>query len=83
MALDPSRTIRHDQPLQAIGMDSMMAVMLRNMLQVSTDLQLPSSFAFQHPTIASIAQFLETMLWSEDRAAPGNAPDSIREEIRL
>jgi acyl transferase domain-containing protein len=81
--VDPSRTIRHDQPLQLIGLDSLMAMMLRNMLQVSTGLQLPSSFAFQNPTIESMSGYIETMLWGKENPTAIDVPDSIREEIRL
>jgi thioester reductase-like protein len=45
-------------PLQDIGIDSLMAVMLRNQLQDMTGLALSAKIAFDHPNLRSLGQFL-------------------------
>ena len=45
-----------------MGLDSLMAVELRNRLQSSVGRPLPSTLAFDHPTVASIADFIASEL---------------------
>jgi hypothetical protein len=60
----PGKPIPMDQPLNELGLDSLMAVDLRNRL--SRGLQqarsLPATIVFQHPTVDALARHLETIV---------------------
>jgi acyl transferase domain-containing protein/acyl carrier protein len=50
--------IDFDKPLQALGLDSLRALELRNRLESSTGLVLPATLTWKCPTIASLADHL-------------------------
>jgi acyl transferase domain-containing protein len=69
-----------------LGMDSLMAVVLRNRLQAMVGHGLPATFAFEHPTAQEMALALDLLLWSsgvvEDELAAEQ--DAIeRDEIQI
>lgn len=57
------------RPLQDLGMDSLMAVQLRNGLSKSLGVTLPATLIFEHPTIEGLADHLLGRL-DLDEAAP-------------
>ena len=78
MGLDEDDTIDPNQPLQELGLDSLMAVELRNILCALIGKQLPATLMFKYPTVASISGFLIQDLFPDDMAPEGG--DMVAEE---
>ncbi|WP_067467658.1 type I polyketide synthase [Actinomadura macra] len=51
-----------NKPLQELGFDSLTAVQLRNHLNTSTGLQLPTTVVFDHPTPHDLATYIQAEL---------------------
>ncbi|MGO4421681.1 type I polyketide synthase, partial [Streptomyces sp. MCAF7] len=67
--------IRPDQPLRELGMDSLMAVELRNRIGARLGSRLAATVLFDHPTTARLADhLLNTVFASADRTAQRPAP---------
>ena len=74
LTLDPSDPIDQDRPLHDLGLDSLMALELRNLLGTGLGLErtLPATLLFNYPTISALAEYLakqvltvETMVTSK------------------
>ncbi len=82
LGLPPAQAIDHRQPLQELGLDSLMAVELRNLLGAGLNLQrpLPSTLVFDYPTVESLADYLlNEALEQVAELSPGPAqPDARR-----
>jgi len=59
MGVRASESLDPMQPLFEMGIDSLMAVELRNRLEGVAGRALPSTFVFNYPTIQAIARFIE------------------------
>ncbi|MVF11049.1 SDR family NAD(P)-dependent oxidoreductase [Ketobacter sp. MCCC 1A13808] len=68
MGLDESDTINPNQPLQELGLDSLMAVELRNILCALIGKQLPATLMFKYPTVSSLSTFLIQDMFPEEAA---------------
>ena len=45
----------HDQPMESLGLDSLMALELRNRLEAALDITLPVALVWAYPTISALA----------------------------
>ncbi|MFJ9214099.1 type I polyketide synthase [Streptomyces sp. NPDC102264] len=66
--------LRSKAVLKELGLDSLMAMELRRRLASATEVPLPASLAFDHPTPADIAELL-TRLMGIARPESGTAPE--------
>jgi acyl transferase domain-containing protein/NADPH:quinone reductase-like Zn-dependent oxidoreductase len=78
LGLDPSRTIDPRRPLGELGLDSLLAVELRNTLGTALGHSFPATLLFDHPTVDSLTDhILESVLGAGPAAAePEAAPEN-------
>jgi acyl carrier protein len=55
-------SVEPDRPLKELGLDSLMAVELRNRVIASTGLQLPATLLFTYPTVSALADLIESQI---------------------
>jgi hypothetical protein len=72
-----------ERPLKELGLDSLMAVELRNALGRRAGARLPATLAFDHPTPAAIAKYIIVKLGFDGKSAVPKAPKSISSERKL
>ena len=77
LRLDPSAIPERRQRLMDLGLDSLMAVELRNRLAAGAGggIAIPATLMFDYPTIEAIARFLRRQMLGPD-AAPADAPSA-------
>ncbi|HET7695300.1 MAG TPA: type I polyketide synthase [Vicinamibacterales bacterium] len=82
LGLAGSQRLDDEQGLRDAGLDSLMALELKNRLQASTGQLLPSTLAFDYPTTAALAGFIGEVLGSAAHAgAPAAAPAAAAEDL--
>ncbi|WP_079178331.1 type I polyketide synthase [Streptomyces mangrovisoli] len=75
LGLRSAASVRPDQPLRDLGMDSVTAVELRNRIGRRVGVKLPATLLFDHPTADRVtAHLLAGPLATADRATPAAAP---------
>ena len=76
LKVDHSNNIDLHQPLHAMGLDSLMAVELRNTLGFSVGKTLPATLLFEYPTVNELAQYIAKevlALEAEEKSVPAEA----------
>jgi len=77
----PSQTrIDENEALHDLGLDSLMAVELRNALVSSLDRQLPPTIVLDYPTLRTLTDFLLAQLFEDERARTTNEINAMTDE---
>ena len=86
LGLDPSRPPDRSRPLQELGLDSLLAVELRNVLSNGLGLprRLPATLLFDYPSVAAITDYLASELLpaEEQSVVPAAALEIVRRSWR-
>ena len=73
LGLDETQRIDFDKPLVELGLDSLMAVEMRNALNNAMEQNLPATLLFDYPTIQSLCTFLLETLGMVTAVPPPDA----------
>jgi len=76
----PAERVNAATPFQTMGMDSLMALELRNRLEMSLGLTLPATLTWAHPNAAALAAHLAELLQftAEEAEAPARPAEPAR-----
>jgi hypothetical protein len=58
LRLEPTQPIMPGQPLQELGLDSLLSIELRNALGIAVNRTLPATLLFNYPTLYALTDFL-------------------------
>jgi NAD(P)-dependent dehydrogenase (short-subunit alcohol dehydrogenase family) len=77
LGLSDSHTLHEDEPLMRMGLDSLMALELRNTLARAFNRPLPATLLFDHPCLGALVDYLAPI----DGQTPSVAGDELLETI--
>jgi acyl carrier protein len=79
LGVDPSRPVDPRTPLGELGLDSLLAVELRNTLGTALGCPLPATLLFDYPTIDTLADYLlnEVLALGADTGVPEAAASEV------
>ncbi|BBZ48735.1 type I polyketide synthase [Mycobacterium heidelbergense] len=77
--LRSTEPIDHDRPMESLGLDSLMALELRNRLEASLGTTLPAALVWAYPTIHDLAAAMCERLGYATLSEAGQAPDAEAE----
>jgi hypothetical protein len=86
LGVNASRKLNPRQPLNELGLDSIMALELRNSLAIAAARSLPATLLFDYPTLETVTAFLLQEIAPDlpATASPDmERPDPVRAEIEL
>jgi acyl carrier protein len=85
LALPGASSVQADQPLKELGLDSLMAVELRNRLSGQVGTKLPTTLAFDYPTARAMARLMLEKLELENVKPSSLAwgDEQIRSKLRV
>ena len=71
LGLDPSFPLNRNQPLQELGLDSLMAVELRNLLGDGLQFEQPlmATLVFDYTTVAALAEYLLNKIFGDEKTS--------------
>jgi acyl carrier protein len=75
--------LREDQPLGELGLDSLMALELKNGLQRELKIPLPGNFFFEYPTVAMAATYINARLVAAGGDSRPSSDSSECEELTI
>jgi acyl transferase domain-containing protein len=83
IGMDAAAEIEDDRSLSEVGMDSLMALELKNRLQQSSGSDLPGNFLFEYSTIGAIAAYLNAVMGTAPNGSPSQDDPTEYEDIAL
>ena len=75
--LRSTEPLQHDQAMESLGLDSLMALELRNRLEASLGIKLPAALIWAFPTISALAGALCERMGYSSTAAPAAAASGL------
>ncbi len=72
-----------DVSLTDLGLDSLMAVDLKNRLQAGLGQELSPTVVFDYPSVSEMVGLLETMLWAAHGSMESEPATLLKDEIRI
>jgi natural product biosynthesis luciferase-like monooxygenase protein len=76
MGIPPAASLDIQRGLFEMGMDSLMALELKNCLESSLGQPIPAVAAFEHPTVAALSAYLAAEVLGWDLTDPGMEPET-------
>ncbi len=84
MGVDPSRAVDPETPLGELGLDSLLAVELRNTLSTALGRSMPATLLFDYPTMDALTDHIMVdVLELEDAPAAPNGSAAAPEPVSL